>query len=99
MASLGQLVASVTHEINTPMAAISSSAQLLQDELPAALHAALHELPQCVTELPDTLRKPLLDLIAAAMKPQSILASRDERAHVKAFTFLSRKASPNYVGA
>ena len=84
MACLGQLVASVTHEINTPMAAISSSAQLLQEELPVALH----DLPQRISELPASLRHPLLDLIAAAMKPQPMLSSRDERASTKAFTEL-----------
>lgn len=76
MATLGQLVASVTHEINTPMAAVKSSGGTLSD----ALTQTLVKLPQVVQKL-DTADSDLFwQLVVHANQPIAIQSSRERRA-------------------
>ena len=75
MAALGRLMASVAHEINTPVAAIKSSGRSMEDEL----HHALQNMP-VVFELLDTeQRRCFMQLVALAMQQATLLSSREER--------------------
>jgi two-component system NtrC family sensor kinase len=82
MASLGQLVASVTHEINTPIGAITSSGQSITE----ALNDALMQLPVLLQQLDDSSVTLFLQLIGHANSPKAPLSSREERAIVKKAT-------------
>lgn len=76
MASLGQLVASVAHEINTPIGAIKSSGQ----SIAVALDQALRDLPTMLRELDESDAVPFQYLLSLLKRPTSYLSSREERA-------------------
>lgn len=76
MASLGQLVASVAHEINTPIGAIKSSGQNISQ----ALQQAMKDMPSLLRGLSDEEIGPFLALWALLQRPIAMLSSREERA-------------------
>ncbi len=76
MASLGQLVASVAHEINTPISAVKSSGKSIAESLDYVL-TGLPQLVQTLTPGELALFMQLLDL---AKNPTQVLSSREERA-------------------
>jgi signal transduction histidine kinase len=82
MASLGQLIAGVTHEINTPIGAIKSSGASIAD----ALSDALNQLPVLLQQLDSSSRALLLDMLQHVHRPKNLMSSREERAIVKAAT-------------
>lgn len=82
MAALGQLIAGVAHEINTPIGAIKSSGNNISD----ALDSALIGLPALIDELDATYREHFSALIARANKPKPLLSTREERAIVRDVT-------------
>ena len=82
MASLGQLVAGVTHEINTPIGAIKSSGGSITD----ALNDMLVQLPPLLQTLDAASTSLFLQLIGQANSPKTPISSREERAVVKAAT-------------
>lgn len=82
MASLGQLIAGVTHEINTPIGAIKSSGASIAD----ALSDALNQLPALLQQLDAPSRTLLLDMLQHVHRPKIPMSSREERAIVKAAT-------------
>ncbi len=82
MAALGQLIAGVAHEINTPIGAIKSSGHNISD----ALESALVGLPALLDELDNTDRERFSDLVARANKPKRMLSTREERAVVREVT-------------
>lgn len=75
LASLGQLVANVAHEINTPIGAIKSSG----DNISNALNTAMSELAELMYRLDETSRHLFLQLIAQVNDGNAILNTREER--------------------
>lgn len=82
MASLGELIAGVTHEINTPIGAIKSSGASISE----ALSDALSQLPPLLQTLDADSTALFLQLIQQANTPKTPVSSREERAIVKATT-------------
>lgn len=76
MAALGILMASVNHEINTPIGAIKSSGQTITD----ALTDALANLPSLFAALDAQSMELFLKLISRANEPRVVLSSRETRA-------------------
>jgi signal transduction histidine kinase len=75
MAALGQLVAGIAHEINTPLGAIQASI----NNITSALEQSLKELPPLLQTLSTERLTDFFTLLAWSRKPQAILSSREER--------------------
>lgn len=82
MASLGQLIAGVAHEINTPIGAIKSSGRNISESLGSSLLA----LPRLLDELDDAHRQLFVELVERASAPRAPLSTREERATVREVT-------------
>jgi len=82
MASLGQLIAGVAHEINTPIGAIKSSGRNISESIGSSLVG----LPRLLAELDDEHRRRFSDLIARASAPRPVLSTREERVVVRQTT-------------
>ena len=82
MASLGQLVASVTHEINTPIGAISSSGSSITE----ALGDVIQQLPPLLQQLDNATGHLLVELLQQANQPKAAISSREERVIIKKAT-------------
>jgi len=76
MASLGQLVANVAHEINTPIGAIKSSGATIAD----ALQQTLATLPGLFQVLNDSEQALFIELVSYARTQNYLLNTREERA-------------------
>lgn len=78
MASLGLLVAGIAHELNTPVSAIKSSAESIDEILPKTLTQA----PLYLKTVDETTRWAIFYAISETLKPQPVLTTR-ERRHIK----------------
>lgn len=75
MAALGQLVANVGHEINTPVTAIKSSSQTLAK----LLKPLVNDMPPLVRQIGDENAKLFHELMATAAANENSLTTREER--------------------
>lgn len=82
LASLGQLVASVAHEVNTPIGAVKASGACMAE----ALDEVLEGLPVLFALLDDSQRALFMQLIGGAKGSTEVLSTRDERALVRETT-------------
>lgn len=79
MAALGQLIAGVAHEINTPIGAVKSSGSLIAD----SLRHALEGLPRLFQILDAASADLFVKLIGHTQDAVEILSTREERLIVK----------------
>ena len=75
MASLGQLVANVAHEINTPLGAVKSSGGNIAD----ALERTLTDMPKLFKLLSDEEEQLFQAMLRQAYSNTTLLSSREER--------------------
>ena len=82
MAALGQLVAGVAHEINTPIGAVKSSGRNIAD----ALRHTLEQLPQVLQLLDEADQARFVGLIHRVNQPHGMLSSSEERSQARALS-------------
>ncbi len=75
LAQLGQTLASVAHELNTPVATLIASAHTLREVVPHALRV----LPLQVASLPAELQPYFFELIDIALRYEPTLSTREAR--------------------
>ncbi len=75
MASLGQLIAGVAHEINTPMGAIRASV----GNISSALDNSMQQLPQLFQKLSLDRQADFFKLLEVSLQKTSVFSSREER--------------------
>jgi signal transduction histidine kinase len=73
MASLGQLVANVAHELNSPFGAVKSSGQMIA----TSLNETIHQFPKLILMLNATERELFIRLVSH--RQAGILTSRERR--------------------
>jgi C4-dicarboxylate-specific signal transduction histidine kinase len=75
LAALGQLIAGIAHEVNTPLGAIQASI----GNIDHALKQCLLQLPPLFQSLPPNCLEDFARLLTVANQPKPLLSSREER--------------------
>jgi len=75
MASLGQLVAGIAHEINTPIGAVKASAENMTDVLPLIMHS----YPEIIQKLNTQQIQLFNELTKKALNTQKNLTSKEDK--------------------
>ena len=87
MASLGQLIAGIAHEINTPIGAIKASSGNMQDVLPGVLLG----LTNVISHLNKSHLTLFINLLETILKAEKNLSSKEERTFRKEMQTLLEK--------
>jgi signal transduction histidine kinase len=88
MASLGQLIAGIAHEINTPIGAIKASAGNIDDMLPSVTD----ELPGYMQEMNQEQKAIFRQLLEIGYRGEKTMTSKEERAKRKELTQILTEA-------
>ena len=75
MAALGQLIAGIAHEINTPLGAIRASISNIE----RALEHTLHQLPRLMTMLSPPQQERFFSLVSKSLSMTTMHSAREER--------------------
>jgi signal transduction histidine kinase len=82
MAALGQLVAGIAHEINTPLGAIRASISNIEH----ALAHTLRDLPMLISRLSPELQKLFFEMVEASLTKRPSHSPKEERTYRRSLT-------------
>lgn len=92
MAALGQLIANIAHEINTPIGAINGASSNISKTLPTTLNS----MPDLFKTLNEQSEKIFFDLVERSLSFVGTMSSREERQYTKDVTaYLEEKNIPD----
>ncbi len=79
LASLGQLVGGIAHEINNPISVVQSNSELLK----VCIHSTLREIPTFLEKLSAMEREIFYEIVEKSVKNRDFLNTKEERKQKK----------------